>query len=202
MGVYSVPARGDVTHDAGVLHIPYPDAALFGDATTPSACRPGRYDGTFSCNFAFGAACGDNTGTGGLALSGPLSLTLTEGQSGEILEVSGGTLDASSGGFTLNGPLAGSLNCRSGLLQGSFDGTYTSPALPPLPGISGQISGPIQSAYDPRKPELTNGTWCLTATNPNTSRADPCADIPTGQPGSCLAGSCKGTWNAVYVQGT
>jgi len=201
--VYSASARGGApVSDGSVFHITFPDGSLFGDATMPSECRPGRYDGTFGCNFAFGASCSDNTGSGGLALTGPLSLTLTKGQTGEILEVSGGTLDASSGAFSLNGPLAGSLNCRSGLFQGSFDGTYSSPSLPPLPGISGQLSGPIQSAYDPRKPELANGTWCLTATNPNTSRADPCADIPTGQPGSCLAGSCKGTWSAAYVQGT
>src|SRR6185436_11307225 len=112
-----------------------------------------------------GQSCVQNTGTGGLVLTGPLSLTLVE-SSGEFLSVSGGTLDAASGGFMLTGPLTGLLDCRADQFTGSFDGTYSGTALPPLPAINGELAGPISSRYEPHQPALTNGEWCLTATNP------------------------------------
>jgi len=128
-----------------------------------------------------------------------MSLTLVA--TGEFLTVSGATLNASSGGYTLSGPLTGLVDCRVKRFGGSFDGNYIGPGIPGLPPFTGQLEGPVSATYDPRELALTNGTWCLTATNPGTSRTEPCADIPPGQPLSCIAGSCKGTWSAAKVPG-
>jgi hypothetical protein len=174
------------------------DSGFPSDGAAPvNQCRAGRYDGTFSCNFLLGASCDQNAGTGGQVWTGPLSLNLTKVPGSDFVALATGTLDASSGGFSLTGPLTGKLDCHTNEFTGSFDGTYSG-----LLVINGQLSGPIGSNYDSRQPALTNGNWCLTATNPGTKRTDPCADLPSGDPLSCLAGSCFGTWSAVYVPGT
>jgi len=200
VGVYVASAgRPDASRG---IRIPLPDARSFRDSESTTGCVPGRYDGTFTCNFGFAQSCDQNTGNGPLMFTGPVSLTFVTVPTGTFLAVSGGTLSGSSSGFTLSGPLSGSLDCLARTFTGSFDGTYSSSALPALPGVSGQLSGPIESGFDPQTPALVNGHWCLTATTPGTSRTDPCADIPTGSPGSCFAGSCAGTWSAIYVPGT
>jgi hypothetical protein len=197
VGVYAVPSHGGGP-DAAIVIPPIDAAGLPPDVAT-APCQPGVYEGTFTCNFGFGQSCTDNPGMGGLILTGPLSLKLQA--SGEFLTVSGATLNASSGGYTMTGPLDGLVDCRVKKFAGSFDGDYAGPAIPLVP-TSGKVAGPVNATYDPRQPALTNGTWCFTATSPGTSRTDPCADIPSGQPGSCLLGSCKATWSAVKVPGS
>src|SRR5437773_958220 len=125
VGVYVSPSNGGP--DGAVIKIPHADARAVPPDVARAPCEPGRYDGTFSCNLAIGVSCSNNPGMGGLVWTGPLSLTLQA--SGEFLAVTGGTLNASSGGYSLNGPLDGRVDCPTKQLTGSFDGTYTGPAL-------------------------------------------------------------------------
>lgn len=199
VGVYVVPSHGGGGGPDAAIMIPRIDAGGLTPDAASARCEPGRFEGTFSCNFALGQSCDQNPGTGLIILMGIMSLTLVA--TGEFLTVSGATLNAASGGYTLSGPLAGLVDCRVKRFGGSVDGIYSGPGIPGFPPVSGQLAGPVSATYDPREPALTNGTWCLTATNPNTLRTDPCADIPPGQPGSCIAGSCKGTWSAAKVPG-
>lgn len=198
VGVYVVPSQGAGGGPDSAIMIPPIEAGNLPPDAASARCEPGRFEGTFTCNFGLGQSCDQNPGTGLIMLMGVMSLTLVA--TGEFLTVSGGTLDAASGGYTLNGPLAGLVDCRVKKFGGSVEGTYSGPGIPGLPPVTGELSGPVSATYDPRGPALTNGTWCLTATNPGLS-TDPCADIPPGQPGSCIAGSCKGTWSAVRVPG-
>jgi hypothetical protein len=204
VGVYVVPSQGGGGGSGGgpdaAIMIPPIDADNLPPDVASSRCEPGLFQGSFSCNFALGQSCEQNTGMLGFVMMGTVSLSLVH--TGEFLTVSGATLDASAGGYTMSGPLTGLVDCRVKKFGGSVDGIYSGSAIPGIPPISGQLAGPVSATYDPREPALTNGTWCLTATNPGTLRTEPCADIPPGQPLSCIAGSCKGTWSAVRVSGS
>jgi hypothetical protein len=200
VGIYVAPSHGGGGGGLDAATIPRFDAARPPPDVTSDRCEAGLFQGSFTCNFALGQSCDQNNGTIGFMMMGTVSLSLVH--TGEFLTVSGATLDAAAGGYTLSGPLTGLVDCRVKKFAGSVDGIYSAPTIPGLPPLRGQIAGPVSATYDPRQPALTNGTWCLTATNLNTLRTEPCADIPPGQPGSCIAGSCKGTWSAVWVSGT
>jgi len=198
VGVYVAPAQGGGP-DAAIMIPRFDSGGLKPDALAGD-CEPGRFEGTFTCNFGLGQSCDQNPGMGGLPLMGTVSIALVA-NGGEFLTVSGASLEASSSGYMLSGPLIGLVDCRVKKFAGSVDGKYTGPTIPPLPPLTGALFGNVNATYDPTEPALTNGIWCLTATTLSTSLTDPCADIPPGQPGSCIAGSCKGTWTATRAPG-
>ena len=158
------------------------------------SCEPGVYTGQFTCAYAQGVDCAANTG--GLPFTGPIAITLVPSENGEFLEVSDGTLSGESAGFVFGGPITGELSCLSRFFEGGTVGKYD---LAGAGAFGGDLYGPLTAVYEPQPPSLVNGTWCMTMTQPGTPQGDPCAQIPTGQPGSCLVGSCKGGWQAVLT---
>jgi hypothetical protein len=125
------------------------------DGGSARLCKPGHYVGTYQC-----------TVTGppdapalGLQLMGPVDLRLEQGQEGEFLVVSGGTLTTSAGFLQLVADLTGKLDCQTGKFEGALEnGELSIPPFPPGGSVGGTLTGvfaPATSAMD--------GTWDLEA---------------------------------------
>ena len=159
------------TGDAGKVTFNWPESTGKGPATT---CQAGHYVGTFQCNYR---AAGTPDSSAPFLVNGPVEMTLNQSQSGEFLEVSGGTLNGAAVlliAFTAN--VIGKLDCATGSFDGGLtNGVYGFPGLP-----AGQFSGPMRAAYSTTGPALINGTWELV------------------QQSAGSTGSCIGTWTAKW----
>jgi hypothetical protein len=159
------------TGDAGKIVFSWPESTSAGPATS---CKAGHYVGTFECNYR---AAGTPDSSAPFLVNGPVDMTLNQSQSGEFLEVSGGTLTGAAVliiSFTAN--VIGKLNCSTGMFDGSLtNGVYGFPGLP-----AGKFAGPMRATYSATGPALINGTWELQ------------------QQSAGSAGSCVGTWTAKW----
>jgi hypothetical protein len=148
------------------------------DGGVKQLCKPGHYVGAYQCKITlppqFGAFSGD---AGSFSISGPVDLTLNQGQSGEFLTVSGGTLKSTAQGiFALAATVVGQLDCQTGVFSGQLVGGEVS--IPPFPP-GGTFDGTLNAAFDPRAAAL-EGHWTLVG-------------------GTTFTGiQCTGPWNATY----
>ena len=123
-----------------------------------SDCRPGRYTGTFMCNYV---PMGGNPAMPLAIVSGPISLTLEQSQNGEFLEIADGKLEGIAQliiGF--RSKLSGKLDCGSlELTADAVDGLYGfgDPAVLPF----GMFQGTLMGTLDPSSGTLS-GEWNLT----------------------------------------
>jgi hypothetical protein len=154
----------------------WPESTPDGGATL---CKPGHYVGTYQCDVhpppAFAAFFPD--GSTGYIVNGPVDLMLSQGQDGEFLTVSGGTLQSTAQSlFVLQATVVGQLDCRTGLFSGQLtDGQVSIPPFPP----GGTFTGPLSASFAAGNSELS-GTWNLIG-------------------GATFGGtSCSGPWNATY----
>jgi hypothetical protein len=123
-------------------------------------------------NTALGGDAGLN-----IPINGPVDLELNEGQSGEFLTVSGGTLkSAAAGFFQLSGDVTGQLDCTTGVFMGQVNmGEVSIPPLPPGGTFTANIEGALDSTN-----QALSGNWRLTGA-------------------STLQGWwCTGPWNVTY----
>jgi hypothetical protein len=143
-----------------------PDPTLFNwpeataDGGTEQLCKAGHYVGTYRCEVHpppgfLGLSADAATG---YILTGPVDLHLDEGQDGEFLQVSGGTLASTAAGILqLGATVQGKLDCLNGEFDGQLeDGTVS---IPPFPS-GGSFTGPMLASFSPSGPTLT-GTWRL-----------------------------------------
>jgi hypothetical protein len=140
-------------------------------------CKAGHYVGTFSCTYQFAMTDG-----GGIPITGPVELTLSQSQDGEFLEVSGGTLDGHALiAIHFTADIHGKLDCSTGVFQGTLEnGSY---AVDPFPS-GGTFNGPLTASTTMTPPcsgTCLNGTWAL---------------HETGAAGTNHIGTCAGTWTA------
>jgi len=144
-------------------------------------CKDGTYSGTFQCTFMFdpdaGAGSTASADAGGLMITGTLSFNLTQ------MTVNGESfIDTASGSFSgtaatffaISADVGGTLNCNSGV----FNGTLTKGTYSGFLFINGTFSGPLNSQYNGTTFSFVDGSWQLTV------------------PGE---GTCPGTWSANYV---
>ncbi|HEX3594706.1 MAG TPA: hypothetical protein VHU80_06380, partial [Polyangiaceae bacterium] len=113
----------------------------------------------------------------GYTIDGPVDLVLNQGQNGEFLSVSGGTLKSTATGFlALTATVVGQLDCQTGVFSGQLvDGEVSIPPFPP----GGTFTGTLGATFDPNQSKL-DGTWHLVG-------------------GDTFQGaSCFGPWNATY----
>jgi hypothetical protein len=174
----AVAAAGGTT--TGTVHDPslftWPESTPDGGAML---CKPGHYVGTYQCDVrpppAFAALFPD--GSTGYIVSGPVDLVLSQGQSGEFLTVSGGTLQSTAQSFfLLQATVVGQLDCQTGLFSGQL--TNGEVSIPPFPP-GGTFTGPLNASFAPSNSELS-GMWNLIG-------------------GATFGGtSCSGPWNATY----
>lgn len=158
-----------------------PDPSLFNwpegtaDGGNEQLCKPGHYVGTYQCDLALPGMAAD--ASTGFMVSGPVDLMLDQSQSGEFLEVSGGTLMSTAMGiFALAATVTGKLDCVSGRFSGALqDGTVS---IPPFPS-GGSFSGPMSASFSASGPGLS-GTWTL-----------------IGGP-QFFGESCTGPWSATW----
>jgi hypothetical protein len=146
-------------------------------------CKNGTYSGTFQCTFVFNPDAGDAGGgtvsadAGGLMITGNISFNLTQNTgSGESFTstASGSFSGTAAAFFNIMADVGGTLNCNSGVFQGSLtNGMYSGFLF-----INGTFSGPLDSQYNGTTFSFVDGTWLLTV------------------PGE---GSCPGTWTANYA---
>jgi hypothetical protein len=123
------------------------------DAGAGGLCHAGHYVGTYSCDVHDG----DAGSTFNYSLTGPVDLTLQQGQSGEFLSVSGGTLKSAAGILSLNADLIGQLDCQTGEFSGYLqNGTLAIPPFPP----GGTFKGSLSATFTSNGPELV-GSWTL-----------------------------------------
>jgi len=145
-------ASGARSHDPALFA--WPESSADGGA---GRCRPGHYVGTYSCAVRNAQWAGD----AGLIIpiDGPVDLVLNEGQNGEFLTVSGGTLkSAAAGFFQLSGDVTGQLDCATGVFSGQVAmGEVSIPPLPP----GGTFTATMNGALDSTNQSLS-GTWRLT----------------------------------------
>jgi hypothetical protein len=147
-------------------------------ATAPMAgqCRPGTYSGTFQCSVGMAM---------GLAptFSGPVTFTLTESPSGEFLEISNGTLQATAnGGITAKSDLSGRLDCNTNQFHANVENGTTSIL------FFGMFVGRLDGRLD-RLTETLTGTWTLAADLGNF----PNGIVPDS--GAPPLFGCTGTWS-------
>lgn len=138
--------------------------------TMPAKCEPGRYEGTFSCNYV--AMGGDPTM--GILVTGPIVMTLTESENGEFLEITDGRLDGNTMliiNFT--SALSGRLNCATREFGARAEMGLWGPIVPVNP-----FDGVLEARYDDVTSTLT-GTWALNE--------------------MLTMGICSGPWNARRV---
>ncbi|HEX4479016.1 MAG TPA: hypothetical protein VH142_28225 [Polyangiaceae bacterium] len=143
-----------------------PDPGLFNwpetnpDGGGEQLCKPGHYVGTYQCDIRFPAGFPGATAdaSSGFMVSGPVDLELDQGQDGEFLDVSGGTLKSTAVGILqLGATVVGKLDCLNGLFDGSLqDGTVS---IPPFPS-GGSFTGPMAASFSATGPGLS-GTWTL-----------------------------------------
>lgn len=143
-------------------------------------CKAGHYVGTFQCLYQ--PAGTPDGSAGGLLITGPIDFKLQQAQTGEFLEVSGGTLD----GLALiaihfKADISGKLSCGTGAFAGNLvNGSY---AIDPFPA-GGTFNGPMDG-FSSNTPPCTGtclgGTWAL---------------HETGAAGTGHIGTCAGTWTA------
>jgi hypothetical protein len=148
------------------------------------SCKDGTYSGTFQCTFVFNAdaSVGDasvSADAGGLNITGTISFQLMHQQTsaGEFAgtsTASGSFSGTAAAFFAISAHVGGTLDCRTGVFDGSLtNGMYSGFLL-----INGTFAGPLTSDYNGTTFAFVNGQWVLTV------------------PGQ---GSCPGTWSASYV---
>jgi hypothetical protein len=113
--------------------------------------------GTYTCDVTFGDA-----GAAVFPLAGPVDLVLAEGQDGEFLVVSGGTLKSAAGLLVADAEVIGQLSCSSGAFSGTLrNGTLSIPPFPP----GGTFGGDLSATFVSTGPRL-EGTWALVGGGP------------------------------------
>jgi hypothetical protein len=169
------PTSGDFTSG---LTPPDPNVTFEWTASLPGSgdCRPGRYTGTFSCEYFFAA-----TDPAPLAIvTGPVAITLEESQDGEFLEISDGKLEGVAQLiFGFRAELQGKLECATRRLDATaVNGAYGfgDPAVLPLGTFQGALGGVLDAAT-----AALAGDWDLSVT------------------GGGAGGFCKGPWQANWA---
>jgi hypothetical protein len=106
----------------------------------------------------YNAALGGDAGLV-IPIDGPVDLVLNEGQNGEFLTVSGGTLkSAAAGFFQLAGDVMGQLDCTTGMFTGQVSmGEVSIPPLPPGGTFTASMAGSLDSTN-----QSMSGKWRLT----------------------------------------
>jgi len=146
-------------------------------------CKNGTYSGTFQCTFVFDPDAGDGGGgtvsadAGGLMITGNISFNLTQmtGSGESFMSTASGSFSGTAAAFfSIMADVGGSLDCNSGV----FNGTLTNGKYSGFIFINGTFSGPLDSQYNGTTFSFVNGSWLLTV------------------PGE---GSCPGTWTADYA---
>ena len=108
-------------------------------------CLPGRYEGTFQCEMTFAGFLPSGP------ITGPVTFTLDSAQNGELLSVSDGRLEGTSGFTTFSCDLAGELSCASNIFHAdAVNGTY------PGGTFEGQLDGELN-----RLTQTLSGVWNL-----------------------------------------
>jgi hypothetical protein len=147
-------SSGSVAHDPKLFA--WPEGVGVDGGGGGGLCRAGHYVGTYSCTV-HGAppVAGEPPDAGPViySLQGPVDMVLQQGQSGEFLSVSGGTLNSAAGFLAMQATIDGTLNCQNG----AFDGTLLHGSLNGLPEAFG---GKMQSTFSASGPTLT-GRWQL-----------------------------------------
>ena len=149
------------------------------DGGTQQLCKPGHYVGTYMCAVQPPPAYKSFFGDAGIGytVTGSVELVLNQGQSGEFLSVSGGTLKSTASAiFALTADVLGQLNCQTGVFSGQLvNGEVSIPPFPP----GGTFTGTMDGSFGAGASEL-EGTWHLVG-------------------GDTFQGtSCSGPWNATY----
>jgi hypothetical protein len=170
------PAQGgDFTSG---LTPPDPNVTFEWTATLPGEgdCLPGRYMGTFSCEYYFMA-----TDPAPLAVvTGPVAITLEESQDGEFLEITDGKLEGVAQLiFGFRAELQGRLECATKRLDATaVNGQYGfgDPAVLPLGTFQGALGGLLDPVAG-----MLDGDWDLS--------------VAAGGAG----GFCKGPWQANWA---
>ena len=141
-------------------------------------CRPGTYQGQFTCDVA--------TLLGKLTFSGPVSFTLAASPSGEFLEISNGTLQANAnGGIPIMADLSGKLDCSTNELHAS-----TMNGMATILIFAQTFFGVLDGHLD-RLTETLTGTWTLTP-----ELGAPGSGGASGAGGAAgLTYGCMGTWS-------
>jgi hypothetical protein len=169
------PGSGDFTSG---LTPPDPNVTFDWAASLPVTgdCLPGRYTGTFTCEYFFMA--GDPAPLA--VVTGPVAITLEESQDGEFLEITDGKLEGIAQLiFGFRAELEGRLECATRRLDATaVNGQYGfgDPAVLPLGTFEGALGGLLDTAAG-----MLDGDWDLSVT--------------AGGAG----GFCKGPWQANWA---
>jgi len=178
-GANAGAASSTGTTSAGSLPPPDPSVTFDWPATLPGGddgCRPGHYDGTFSCEYRLAPTDVDPI----VVVEGPISLTLERSQDGEFLEISDGQLEGIAQliiGF--RSKLSGKLDCATHeLTADAVDGLYGfgDPAALPFGAFAGTLTGTLDATTG-----ALEGEWDL------------------GVDASAGGGACVGPWQANWA---
>lgn len=154
-----------------------PNAEFVWEETVPGqgACQPGRYVGTFTCNYV---AMGGNPAMPLAIVTGPVAMTLEQSQSGEFLEITDGTLEGIAQLiFGFRAELQGTLDCATNTLDASaLNGVYGfgDPAIFPAGMFEGTLSGTLD-----RSTVTISGDWQMSVMN--------------------NGGNCDGPWDITWT---
>lgn len=139
--------------------------------TTLDDCEAGRYEGTFTCTYV---GMGQDPAMGGVLVTGPIVMTLTESENGEFLEITDGRLDGNTAGIiNFTSALSGRLNCATREFGARAEMGLWGPFFPVNP-----FDGVLDAHYDALTSTLS-GEWALN-------------ELAT-------MGVCSGPWNAHRV---
>jgi hypothetical protein len=167
------------TTSGGSLPPPDPSVSFDWPASLPGGeddCRPGHYDGTFSCEYRMLPTDVDPL----VIVEGPISLTLERSQDGEFLEISDGQLEGIAQfviGF--RSKLSGKLDCATHQLTAdAVDGLwgFGDPAVLPFGAFAGTLTGTLEPTTG-----ALDGSWNL--------------GVDPGSGG----GACVGPWQANWA---
>jgi hypothetical protein len=176
-------AGGTPIFGAGGAPLPYGgyDSTISFDwpevAATAGACKAGRYSGKFDGLYLAPVAPIP------VPIAGDVNLVLEQSQDGEFFTVADGNISGLVYGIIpFSSGLQGTLNCKTGRLEGGFmpNGKYN------FLGVDYPYEGPIDANYDKLTSAFVNGTWAVG--EPTYQRGGP-RPVNGGE----------GTWGASWV---